>query len=230
MSAQRGYILPLVLFGSVAILSGIGLLFYFFVYRPQQVALTPLPTPSNSTPFVTESIVDFESCAKAGNPIMESYPRRCNAEGKSFTEVILETPTPATASADEVSSWPIYESKIMGFSVRHPGWRLVKEDRGTDQWMASFEVLGSVYDFEKLKAELEYTPPYMKTETKKVIGNIEWYVYVPELGAEYCDAGDCAAVSAVYYTFKDDYRYALYHPTDTVELTEKVLGTFQFID
>ncbi len=33
-------------------------------------------------------INSFEECAAAGNPIMESYPRRCNANGETFTEVI----------------------------------------------------------------------------------------------------------------------------------------------
>lgn len=88
MTAQKGYILPLVLFGSVAVLSGIGLLFYFFLYRPPQVALTPLPTPNVSPLAVV--ITDFESCVRAGNPVMESYPRKCNAGGKTFAEVVLD--------------------------------------------------------------------------------------------------------------------------------------------
>ncbi|MDD5290069.1 MAG: GerMN domain-containing protein [Patescibacteria group bacterium] len=33
-------------------------------------------------------ITNFADCAAAGNPIMESYPRRCNANGKTFTEDI----------------------------------------------------------------------------------------------------------------------------------------------
>jgi len=95
MSAQKGYILPLVLFGTVALLSGIGLLFYFFLYRPQQVVVMPLPNP-NIAP--TNVIADFEGCVRAGNPIMESYPRRCNADGKSFTELIT-VPQEATTSS-----------------------------------------------------------------------------------------------------------------------------------
>lgn len=35
-------------------------------------------------------INNFESCAQAGNPIMESYPRQCAHNGKSYTEVIEE--------------------------------------------------------------------------------------------------------------------------------------------
>ncbi|MBI4118041.1 MAG: hypothetical protein HY455_00680 [Parcubacteria group bacterium] len=33
-------------------------------------------------------ITSFEECAKAGNPIMESYPRQCRAGGETFVENI----------------------------------------------------------------------------------------------------------------------------------------------
>jgi heat shock protein HslJ len=33
-------------------------------------------------------ITSFEECAAAGYPIMESYPRQCNADGQTFTEVL----------------------------------------------------------------------------------------------------------------------------------------------
>lgn len=32
-------------------------------------------------------ITDFESCAKAGNPVFQSYPRMCKtSDGRTFTE------------------------------------------------------------------------------------------------------------------------------------------------
>lgn len=31
-------------------------------------------------------ITNFEECVKAGNPVMESYPRQCNAQGQTFAE------------------------------------------------------------------------------------------------------------------------------------------------
>jgi len=31
-------------------------------------------------------VTDFASCAAAGNPVMESYPRQCSANGQTFTE------------------------------------------------------------------------------------------------------------------------------------------------
>lgn len=39
------------------------------------------------------SISDFDSCVAAGNPVMESYPRQCSANGKIFSEVILDSNT-----------------------------------------------------------------------------------------------------------------------------------------
>jgi len=33
-----------------------------------------------------QSINSFDECVAAGNPVMESYPRQCRADGKTFTE------------------------------------------------------------------------------------------------------------------------------------------------
>ncbi len=33
-----------------------------------------------------KSINSFEDCVNAGNPVMESYPRQCRANGETFTE------------------------------------------------------------------------------------------------------------------------------------------------
>ncbi|MCX6740318.1 MAG: membrane lipoprotein lipid attachment site-containing protein [Candidatus Parcubacteria bacterium] len=33
-------------------------------------------------------VTDFESCVAAGNPVMESYPRQCRANGQNFVELI----------------------------------------------------------------------------------------------------------------------------------------------
>lgn len=36
----------------------------------------------------TTDITNFEECIAAGNPAMESYPRQCRADGKTFVEKI----------------------------------------------------------------------------------------------------------------------------------------------
>lgn len=38
----------------------------------------------------SQEIRSFEECIAAGNPIMESYPRQCRADGKTFVEVLEE--------------------------------------------------------------------------------------------------------------------------------------------
>lgn len=35
-----------------------------------------------------ESINSFEECVAAGNPVMESYPRQCSANGRNFIEIV----------------------------------------------------------------------------------------------------------------------------------------------
>ncbi len=42
----------------------------------------------------TQRITSFEECAAAGNPIMESYPRQCRADGQLFVEEIDEPIVP----------------------------------------------------------------------------------------------------------------------------------------
>lgn len=40
-------------------------------------------------PHVAKSIfTDFDRCAAAGNPVMESYPRRCSIGSRTYTENI----------------------------------------------------------------------------------------------------------------------------------------------
>ncbi len=54
---------------------------------------TRLADDNNTNSFNTnkntnEAITNFDDCAAAGYPVMESYPRRCTADGQTFTEII----------------------------------------------------------------------------------------------------------------------------------------------
>ena len=42
----------------------------------------------------TQRITSFKECAAAGNPVMESYPRQCRANGQLFVEEIDEPIVP----------------------------------------------------------------------------------------------------------------------------------------
>lgn len=44
-------------------------------------------------------ITNFEQCAAAGNPIMESYPEQCSANGKTFTRKLVKMEIKPTAVA-----------------------------------------------------------------------------------------------------------------------------------
>ena len=49
-------------------------------------------------------ITNFDECVAAGNPVMESYPRQCSADGQTFVEVIdevIEEPASAEFTACE---------------------------------------------------------------------------------------------------------------------------------
>jgi hypothetical protein len=51
-------------------------------YLAMNLARNNLPSSKAKT------ITSFEECVSAGNPIMESYPRQCAANGQTFTENI----------------------------------------------------------------------------------------------------------------------------------------------
>ena len=36
----------------------------------------------------SQKITNFEECVKAGNPVTESYPRQCKADGNIFVEQV----------------------------------------------------------------------------------------------------------------------------------------------
>jgi hypothetical protein len=66
----------------------------------QPAATQPHDRATGSTPrAVTHTIDSFEECARAGYPILESYPRQCRTpDGKSFAERIETSATAAVSS------------------------------------------------------------------------------------------------------------------------------------
>jgi len=55
-------------------------------------------------------ITSFEECVAAGNPVMESYPRQCNANGKNFVE---EVELPAESAMTEAEAKVIAEASCI---------------------------------------------------------------------------------------------------------------------
>lgn len=61
-------------------------------------------------------IATFEECAAAGYPVMESYPRQCRADGKTFVENVSAPaePEPEAIGNPETLTLKIGESKTYG--------------------------------------------------------------------------------------------------------------------
>lgn len=58
-------------------------IFGYVAWKPIQQAIAPKPLVPTATNGV---VVDFASCVVNGNPITESDPRTCRADGKTYTE------------------------------------------------------------------------------------------------------------------------------------------------
>lgn len=66
-------------------------------------------------------ITNFEQCAAAGNPIMESYPEQCSANGKTFVNEKQKAPL----AIDETANWLVYTSPGKEYQIKlADGWQL----------------------------------------------------------------------------------------------------------
>ncbi len=84
----------------------------------------------------TVTVTSFESCASAGYPIMESYPRQCRAlDGKTYVEEIPEKITYTNASADLITVTLPFPGAVVGREFSITG-----SARGTWYFEASFPV------------------------------------------------------------------------------------------
>jgi hypothetical protein len=74
----------------------------------------------------TTQIYSFQACVDAGNPVMESYPEQCSANGKTFTNPNQKVDPGESQRADEISKWSLYTSSSATYTIRIPdGWKLV---------------------------------------------------------------------------------------------------------
>jgi hypothetical protein len=80
---------------------------------------------SSQTPATINS---FEECVAAGNPVMESYPEQCAANGQNFINKSQKNIT-----KDETADWLLYESPGKEYKVRlADGWVLYRYDKQAD--------------------------------------------------------------------------------------------------
>lgn len=68
-----------------------------------------------------EPVSSFEVCVAAGNPVMESYPRKCTYRGVTYTEEILEKPTMTEKEAKTIAeSSCIKGGEALGSGIYNP--------------------------------------------------------------------------------------------------------------
>ncbi len=90
-----------------------------------------IPEKSSVTP-----ILSFDDCAKAGNPVLESYPRQCKtSDGRTFAEEIQQKPTYMNASADMIVVDNPFPGAVVGKQFSVTG-----KARGTWFFEASFPI------------------------------------------------------------------------------------------
>ncbi len=77
-------------------------------------------------------INSFEDCAAAGNPISQTFPEQCRADGKTYTKM--------DDSSNETSDWLVYTSPNKEFSVQlADGWNLTSSESGLSLYTFSNE-------------------------------------------------------------------------------------------
>lgn len=181
-------------------------------------AASPAPMP---TVTVTRSdassgaVTDFESCAAAGNPVMESYPRQCRAGNTTFTEE-FELPV---GSGEPGSSEPgspgtggvlLFDRTTIQIGDQVGSMTLIKVDAHGLQFSGTVEVTGqyltySVDDpflsgricFENLDEGSLTRMPYEVTDSRDV-----WFCFTNEDFARTAfqnDAGKATVTISDYY-------------------------------
>lgn len=91
------------------------------------------------------TITNFAECEAAGNPVMESYPRQCNADGKNFTEELPDEVTEPEYIPKDVSDLIILDYPQPEAEVSSP-LKITGRARGNWFFEASFPVTLTNWD------------------------------------------------------------------------------------
>lgn len=201
----------------------------------------------------TKEITSFEECVAAGNPIMESYPPQCAANGKTFIQDVGD---------EKLSTYNTrVTSGLKGFSIIFPdGWKDIIKDNSRDFFIINGEkqpvvtqgqapVINSMDGFGSdgptvfgvYIEQVSETP--RGTATEFIVGKAEdelrgtKYTYIYEtddtVGAEFIGGGRLKGDRDYMYVFKlkdgKELRawYTVYasDPTNNVATVEDVLRT-----
>jgi len=91
--------------------------------------LNSLPETGNSN--IDNTIVDFDTCAAAGFPIMESYPPQCRtADGRTFVQNVNQIANPASEFCIENGGRLEYRQDLQG----EAGYCIFENDKECEEW------------------------------------------------------------------------------------------------
>jgi len=117
---------------TIILVLGIGIIGVIFWYRISRTQTTVPPVVSP----VPAPVLSFEDCAKAGYPVMESYPRQCKTpDGRTYAEEIAEKATYVNASEELIRITLPFPGAVTGKDFSITG-----EARGTWYFEASFPI------------------------------------------------------------------------------------------
>ncbi len=137
------------------------------------------PTKQASAPTI--EIASFEECVKAGNPVMESYPRQCRAGDKTFTEIIavptpiaVPPPAPEAPLGTSTESMITVSSPLPNTKVKSP-LQVSGSARGTWYFEASFPVVLLDANGKTLaQAPAQATSDWMTTDFVPFLVTLTW--------------------------------------------------------
>lgn len=126
----------------------------------------------NKSPISDQSITNFDECAAAGNPVMESWPRQCRAGDETFVENIgnefeklnlirINTPRPN----QEISSPLTVEGVARGYWFFEGDFSVKLLDKNNNligKTILSTQGEWMTEEFVPFKGELVFTSPSQK--------------------------------------------------------------------
>ena len=151
------------LFGTISLLLGIAVVILVLNY----------PLARNDEDNQPKAITNFKECVESGNPVQESFPRKCSSGGQTFTEDLdrLETANVRvfTPVKNQIVSSPLV---ILGeargnwfFEASFP--ITIQDDAGRELGQGIAQAKGEwmTTDFVLFEATLTFSPPSPDTGT-----------------------------------------------------------------
>jgi len=253
---RKGFVPPLILAIVAIVLVAVGAIAYF-QFKPKLLSQIQLPGVTQPKTSPTPSINSFEDCARAGNPILETYPRQCKTpDGKSFIEMIQS----------ETANWKTYISPHKIFNLKYPpslfatssrdlSSFIEMKDEGVlstkDPWNTSFASDSDfrIEFFSRSKKSSENLTDFIVRNIKEQSGEFYSSDYIPEADKKEINVDGQESLWYLGMLGPAVQHIEVYIPKGETEvivvglwdnsqpptlehqrILEKILSTFQFID